>query len=63
MIIWDILSALLSPDFGKVFLEIWNARKKIANEQTSLAIDQGFEQAEKQKNTEALAAEIGRLIK
>ena len=47
----------------RMLVEIWNKKKESDREKTSLAIDQGFEQAEKQKNTEAIASEIGRLIK
>lgn len=61
--ILKLISALVSPDFTRIFFEIWSEFKKQQKQQASLAVDKGFEQAEKQKDTEALASEIGKLIK
>jgi len=61
--ILQILSALFSPDFQRVLIEIWNQQKTFQKESKNVNVDQAFDLASKDKNTTALQNEIGKLIK
>ena len=61
--ILQILSALFSPDFQRVLIEIWNQQKTFQKESKNVNVDQAFDLASKDKDTTALQNEIGKLIK
>lgn len=61
--ILQILYALFSPDFQRVLIEIWDQQKSFQKESENVRLDQAFEQSQKEKNTESLQNEIGKLIK
>lgn len=61
--LWQILSAFMSPDFQRVLIEIWNQQKTFQKESENVNVDQAFDKASKDKDTTALQNEIGKLIK